>query len=101
MTTSGFMKPVGITSEMAAFTGWDVSKRYSRVDITKFICTYIRANNLRNSKDRLQILVDGPLKALLKYDPSNPPLDKKTGKPSPLTYSRLQQYIQRHYVKDV
>ena len=100
-TTSGFMKPVGITSEMAAFTGWDVSKLYSRVDVTKFICKYIRDNNLQNSEDRRQILVDDTLKALLNYDPSNPPLDKKTGKPAPLTYFRLQQYIQRHFVKDV
>lgn len=100
-TTSGFMKPVGITAEMATFTGWDVTKLYSRVDVTKFICKYIRDNNLQNAEDRRQILVDDTLKALLNYDPANPPLDKKTGKPAPLTYFRLQQYIQRHFVKDV
>lgn len=99
-TTSGFMKPVGITSDMARFTGWDAAKLYSRVDVTKFICKYIRENNLQNSEDRRQILVDDKLKALLNYDPSNPPLDKKTGKPAPLTYFRLQQYIQPHFVKD-
>jgi len=100
-TTSGFMKPVGITREMAEFTGWDVAKLYSRVDVTKYICKYIRENNLQNAEDRRQILVDDRLKALLNYDPANPPMDKKTGKPAPLTYFRLQQYIQPHFVKDV
>lgn len=100
-TTSGFMKPVGITSEMAKFTGWDATKLYSRVDVTKYICKYIRDNELQNSEDRRQILVDDKLKALLNYDPANPPMDKKTGKPAPLTYFRLQQYIQPHFVKDV
>lgn len=100
-TTSGFMKPVGITADMAKFTGWDVTKLYSRVDVTKYICKYIRENELQNSEDRRQILVDDKLKALLNYDPANPPMDKKTGKPAPLTYFRLQQYIQPHFVKDV
>jgi len=100
-TTSGFMKPVGISAEMAAFTGWEADKLYSRVDVTKFICSYIRDNNLQNAKDRRQILVDEKLQTLLKYDPANPPMDKKTGNPAPLTYFRLQQYIQPHFVKDV
>ena len=99
-TTSGFMKPVGITADMAKFTGWDVTKLYSRVDVTKYICKYIRENSLQNSEDRRQIIVDDKLKTLLNYDPSNPPMDKKTGKPAPLTYFRLQQYIQPHFVKD-
>jgi len=98
-STSGFMKPVGITPAMATFTGWDASKLCSRVDVTKFICKYIRENNLQNSEDRRQILVDDKLKTLLNYDPATPPTDKKTGKPAPLTYFRLQQYIQPHFVK--
>lgn len=97
-TTSGFMKPVGITNEMAGFTGWDVAKLYSRVDVTKFICAYIRDNKLQNAEDRRQIICDDKLRTLLKYDPANPPMDKN-GKPAPLTYFRLQQYIQPHFVK--
>jgi upstream activation factor subunit UAF30 len=97
-TTSGFMKPVGITAEMAGFTGWDAAKLYSRVDVTKFICAYIRDNKLQNAEDRRQIICDDKLRTLLKYDPANPPMDKN-GKPAPLTYFRLQQYIQPHFVK--
>ena len=91
-TTSGFMKPVRISAEMASFTGWDSTQLYSRVDVTKFICKYIRENKLQDSSDRRQILCDEPLKSLLKYDPSS--------SPEPLTYFRLQQYIQSHFIRD-
>jgi chromatin remodeling complex protein RSC6 len=91
-TTSGFMKPVRISGEMSTFTGWDVNQLYSRVDVTKFICKYIRENKLQDSKDRRQILCDESLKNLLKYDPNTAS--------EPLTYFRLQQYIQKHFIKE-
>ena len=99
-TSSGFMKPVNISAEMSAFTGWDVNTRYSRVDVTRFICDYIKTNKLQNDLDKRQILCDPKLQKLLKYDPDNLPTDKKTGKPATLTYFRLQQYIQPHFVKN-
>lgn len=90
-TSSGFMKPVRISDEMASFTGWEKDGLYSRVDVTKFICKYITDNNLQTPEDRRQIVCDEKLKALLKFDPS-------TAK-DPLTYFRLQQYLQKHFVK--
>lgn len=92
-TTSGFMKPVRISGEMATFTGWAADQLYSRVDVTKFICKYIRENKLQNQEDRRQIVCDEKLKALLLYDSATAT--------DPLTYFRLQQYIQRHFIKDV
>lgn len=97
-TSSGFMKPVNISSEMASFAGLSPTQKYSRVDITKFICNYIKEHNLQNKEDKRQIVCDQKLSSLLKYDPNNVPTDKKTGKPAPLTYFRLQQYIQPHFV---
>ena len=91
-TTSGFMKPVRISGEMATFTGWAADQLYSRVEVTKFICKYIRENNLQNKDDRRQIVCDDKLRTLLKYDPSTAT--------EPLTYFRLQQYIQCHFIKD-
>jgi chromatin remodeling complex protein RSC6 len=90
--TSGFMKPVRISDEMSAFTEWSDDQLYSRVDVTKFICKYIRENKLQNQSDRRQIVCDDKLKVLLKYDPETAP--------EPLTYFRLQQYIQRHFIKE-
>jgi chromatin remodeling complex protein RSC6 len=95
-TSSGFLKPVNISSELAKFTGWDVSKEYSRTAVTKFICNYIKTKKLYEESDKSNILCDASLKSLLKYDPANPPKDE-VGKPQPLTYFRLQQYLKGHF----
>ena len=87
---SGFLKPVKISSEMAKFTGWDSSELKSRVDVTKFLCNYIKEKNLQDPKDKRQILADPKLSKLLKYDSKT--ADK------PLTYYRIQSYIKPHFV---
>ena len=91
-TSSGFMKPVKISSEMSLFTKWDPSQLYSRVDVTKFLCNYIKVNQLQNPEDRRQILCDDSLSSLLKLDKSSQ---------NPLTYPGLQQHIQQHFITDV
>ena len=90
-TSSGVMKPVPISGEMSKFTGWGSDELKSRVDVTKYICGYIRDNNLQNPDDRRQIVPDKKLQALLK-------LDKKSLKEEPLTYYSLQKKIQPHFV---
>jgi chromatin remodeling complex protein RSC6 len=90
--SSGFMKPVQISREMSDFTGWDPEELKSRVDVTKFICNYIKENELQNPEDRRQILADKPLSRLLKYD------RKRDGQP--LTYYFLQKKIQPHFIKN-
>jgi len=85
---SGFLKPVKISSEMAKFTGWEPK---SRVDVTKYICNYIKEHELQNPKDKRQILADSKLSKLLNYDP------KKESEP--LTYYRIQSYIKPHFIK--
>ena len=91
-TSSGFMKPVKISSEMALFTNWDPSMLYSRVDVTKFLCNYIKTNSLQNPEDKRQILCDEKLASLLKVD-----VDSERH----LTYPGLQQHIQQHFISDV
>lgn len=88
-TSSGFMKPVKISKEMAKFTGWNPEELKSRVSITKALCQYIKDNNLQNPEDRRQIVPDPKLAKLLDYD------QKRDGKP--LTYYYLQQKIQPHF----
>ena len=90
-TSSGFMKPVPISSEMAGFTGWDETELKSRVDVTKYICNYIREQDLQNPADRRQIIPDKKLSSLLG-------IDKKSLKEEPLTYYSLQRKIQPHFV---
>lgn len=88
-TNSGFLKPVQLSKEMANFTGWDHSEHRSRVDVTKYICNYIRENNLQNPDDRRQIFADKKLASLLGYDSKS---DDK-----PLTYYRIQTYMKKHF----
>lgn len=95
-SSSGFLKPVNISPELAKFTSWDANKAYSRTQVTKFICNYIKTKKLYDEKDKRNIICDAALKNLLKYDPSNPPKDE-TGKAVPLTYFRLQQYLKSHF----
>jgi chromatin remodeling complex protein RSC6 len=74
---------------MAKFTGWNHDELKSRVDVTKYICKYIRDNNLQNPEDRRQIIADKKLAKLLDF---NPEKDDK-----PLTYYRIQTYMKKHF----
>jgi len=90
-SNSGFLKPVKISAELAKFTGWNPTEERSRVEVTKYICNYIKENNLQNPQDKRQIRVDDDpkLKKLLKYDAK-----KDT---APLTYYSLQTYLKDHF----
>jgi len=88
-TTSGFMKPVEISKEMSRFTGRKPEELKSRVDVTKYICQYIRDHDLQNPEDRREIIPDRALTDLL---------DIKTEDPN-LTYYTLQKMIQPHFPK--
>ena len=74
---------------MAQFTGWNQKDLKSRVDVTKYICNYIKDNDLQNPSDRRQILADSKLSKLLKYD-------SKTS--DPLTYYKIQTYMKPHFL---
>lgn len=90
-TNSGFLKPVKISSDMCDFTGWDESELKSRVEVTKFICDYIKENDLQKPEDRRVILADKKLSKLLNYD------SKKDGD---LRYFDVQRYLKPHFIKE-
>ena len=86
---SGFLKPVKISKEMAKFTGWKSSDLKSRVQVTKYICDYIKKHDLQNPEDRREIVPDAKLRKLLDFDP------KKSDQP--LRYYSLQTYLKPHF----
>ena len=90
-SNSGFNKQVNVSKELAKFMGTDPTATVSRKDVTKFLCSYIRQNNLQFPTDKRIIMVDkdAKLKALLKFDGKD---DK------PLTYPGLQTYLKSHYL---
>jgi chromatin remodeling complex protein RSC6 len=87
-TSSGFMKPVKVSDEMAKFAGWDANQLKSRIEATKYICQYIKDNNLQDPADKRRINPDGKLTKLLGYTPTPE---------SPLFYYTIQQKIQKHF----
>lgn len=90
-SNSGFMKPVVVSKEMSKFAGWKPEDRHSRVEVTKYICDYIKQHNLQNSTDKRQILPDVELQRLLKLDPKSN---------VPLTYYRLQTEMKKLFPKE-
>jgi chromatin remodeling complex protein RSC6 len=90
-TSSGFLKPVPISKDIAKFAGWSAADMKSRVDVTKLLCTYIKDHNLQNEKDKRQIIPDTKLCKLLNFDP-------KTST-QPLTYFHLQSLLKNHFPK--
>ena len=89
---SGFLKPVKISADMAKFTGWNATELKSRVDVTKYLCNYIKEHNLQNPEDKRQIIPDAKLAKLIKYD------SKKENEP--LRYYSLQRFLKPHFLKD-
>ena len=89
---SGFLKPLKISSDMAKFTVWNATELKSRVDVTKYLCNYIKEHNLQNPEDKRQIIPDAKLAKLIKYD------SKKENEP--LRYYSLQRFLKPHFLKD-
>ena len=77
---------------MAKFTGWNATELKSRVDVTKYLCNYIKEHNLQNPEDKRQIIPDAKLAKLIKYD------SKKENEP--LRYYSLQRFLKPHFLKD-
>jgi chromatin remodeling complex protein RSC6 len=88
--TSGFLKPVSVSDAVSSFAGWKKGELHSRVEVTKYICDYVKSNDLQNPKDRRQILPDKKLRSLLSL---------KEKESEPLTYYSLQRCIQPHFIK--
>ena len=65
---NGFMKLNNISNELSKFMNIDENEMKSRVDVTKYICSYIKNNNLQNPEDRREILPDLNLQKLFKIN---------------------------------
>ena len=86
---SGFKKPVAISTELAKFAGWKDDELHSRVDVTNFICNYIKSHDLQDPSDRRNIHPDKKLKKLLGI----------SNESKPLKYYDIQTHLknQKHY----
>ena len=80
-----FQVPTDISPQLCAFLGRPAGSQESRSNVTKFVTTYVKEQNLKNKHD---INPDAKLRALL-----NVKADEK------LTYFNLQKYLNPHYLK--
>ena len=85
---SGLEKEMPITQKMADFAGWDIAIPKSRVKITRFLCEYIKKNNLQNPDFKREIKLDSGLADLLQYH----------GRV--ITYPHIQKYIHNLFEKN-
>ena len=80
-----FQIPTDISPQLCAFLGRPSGSQESRSNVTKFVTTYVKEQNLKNKHD---INPDAKLRSLL-----NVKADEK------LTYFNLQKYLNPHYLK--
>ena len=98
---SGFASPVVVSDTLYNFLdkfGVKKTDLVARTDVTKYITTYIRDNNLQNPEHRREIIPDAELLKVF-----GPPIELKdeTDPTSPkvYTYLRLQKYLSQHFPK--
>ena len=85
---SGFAKPTTVSDEMYDFLKIEKGTPIARVDVTRKINEYIKANNLQNPADKRQIFPNDELRRVLKIN------DKDQ-----VTFFNLQSYLSHHFAK--
>jgi chromatin remodeling complex protein RSC6 len=85
---SGFVKPTGISDELANFLGKTIGTEMARTEVSKEINTYIRSHSLQDKKNGRIIHPDAKLTKLL-----------NVAKGDELTYFNLQRYMKHHFQK--
>lgn len=98
---SGFASPVVVSDELYSFLerfGVKKGDPIARTDVTRYVTTYIKDNDLQNPENRREIVPDAILQKL--FGPAMEPKDPNDAK-SPLvyTYLKLQRYLSQHFPK--
>lgn len=98
---SGFASPVVVSDELYSFLesfGVKKGDPIARTDVTRYVTTYIKDNDLQNPENRREIVPDTILHKL--FGPAMEPKDPNDAT-SPLvyTYLKLQRYLSQHFPK--
>jgi len=98
---SGFASPVVVSDELYSFlTNFGINKGdpIARTDVTRYVTTYIKDNDLQNHENRREIVPDAVLHKL--FGPAMEHKDPNDAS-SPLvyTYLKLQRYLSQHFPK--
>lgn len=85
---SGFVKPAGISKELAKFLNVPEDTMIARTDVTKMITAYVKQHSLQDATNGRKIIPDAKLSSLLGVKASDE-----------VTYFNLQKYMKPHFVK--
>lgn len=83
---SGFAKPAIISNELCDFLNQPYGTEMARTEVTKYLTSYIKDNNLQQPEDKRKINPDKKLSKLLKLT-----------KEDQVTYFNLQKYMKSHF----
>ena len=83
---SGFAKPAVISNELCDFLNQPYGTEMARTEVTKYLTSYIKDNNLQQPEDKRKINPDKKLSKLLKLT-----------KDDQVTYFNLQKYMKSHF----
>jgi chromatin remodeling complex protein RSC6 len=84
---SGFFELISISNCMCKFMGCEKGELKSRIDVMKFVCKYIKDNDLECPINRRVIIPNYDLKTILFL----------SEKELPLTYSKIHKILQKHF----
>ena len=85
---SGFATPTKISNDLCKFMNKPLKSEAARTEVTKYIISYIKENNLQSTENKRVIVPNGALKLLLK------PKNKDE-----ITFFNLQRYMNKHFLK--
>ena len=86
---SGFAAASPISDDLCDFMGKDRGTLLARTEVTKYICNYIKENELTNQENNREIKPDIKLKELL-----------GTKDVTTVTYFNIQRYMNKHFLKN-
>lgn len=85
---SGFAEATQISDELCSFMGKEKGEKIARTEVTKYICTYIKDNDLKQEDNKRIINPDTKLKTLLGVTDN-----------SEITFFNIQRYMNKHFIK--
>jgi chromatin remodeling complex protein RSC6 len=85
---SGFATPTKISDDLCMFMNKPVQSEAARTEVTKYIISYIKENNLQSEQNKKIIKPDSALKTLL-----------KPKKKDEITFFNIQRYMNKHFLK--
>jgi chromatin remodeling complex protein RSC6 len=86
---SGFALPVSISDDLCEFMELEKGSKVARTQVTQYLSSYIKDNNLINPENKKIIVPDAKLTKLLGDDISD----------IELTYFNIQTFMNKHFLK--